>query len=228
LADLDPGLFAHCRWFIAQRGAGHETLGLHFAGLEPNAYLTFGEADGLPGILEAGPRTSEVYFIARPEHEGAFRERYEALSRHDMLRMAMSPKDFAPAPGPAIRLDMDDLARLQALYGHGDVYGFSGYQLAGGVFFGIEQESELVAAAGTHVVSTDYGVAVVGNVFTHPDHRRRGYGSICTGAVTGALLDMGLDVVLNVHATNQGAIRVYESLGYLTHCPFIEILGRRR
>ena len=42
----------------------------------------------------------------------------------------------------------------------------------------------LVAVAGTHLVSDTYGVAAIGNVFTHPDYRGRGYATLATGAVT--------------------------------------------
>ena len=59
-------------------------------------------------------------------------------------------------------------------------------------------ENRLVAVAGTHLVSPTYGVAAVGNVFTHPGHRRQGYASAATSAVVTELLDRGIqDVILN-------------------------------
>jgi predicted GNAT family acetyltransferase len=81
----------------------------------------------------------------------------------------------------------------------------------------------LVAAAGTHLVSATYGVAAVGNVFTHPDHRGQGYGTVTTSAVVAELLRRGIrDVILNVGQDNAGAIGIYERLGFERYCPFLE------
>jgi hypothetical protein len=49
-------------------------------------------------------------------------------------------------------------------------------------------EARFVALAETHVGTSAFGVAVVGNVFTHPDTRGRGYASMVTSAVVAALL----------------------------------------
>jgi predicted GNAT family acetyltransferase len=63
----------------------------------------------------------------------------------------------------------------------------------------------------------------VGNVFTHPDHRGRGYGTATTGAVVAELLQRGIrDVVINVDQENVVAVRIYERLGFERYCPFLE------
>jgi len=80
-----------------------------------------------------------------------------------------------------------------------------------------------VAAAGTHLVSPTYGVAAVGNIFTHPDHRGRGYGTATTsGVVTALLQDSIRDVILNVSQGNTTATRIYERLGFQRYCPYFE------
>ncbi len=80
-----------------------------------------------------------------------------------------------------------------------------------------------MAAAGPHLVSPTYGVAAVGNVFTHPDYRGRGYGTLTTSAVVAELLGLGMrDVVLNVEQANAVAVRLYERLGFERYCPFLE------
>jgi predicted GNAT family acetyltransferase len=108
------------------------------------------------------------------------------------------------------------------------VVAFSPYQLAQGVFYGIENRGRLIAAAGTHLVAPTYGVAAVGNVFTDPDYRGQGYATLCTSAVTKELLSQGTDVVLNVQEGNADAVHIYEKLGYRPYCRFIEALGVRK
>ena len=91
------------------------------------------------------------------------------------------------------------------------------------MFYGVAVEGRLVAAAGTHLVSPTYGVAAVGNVFTHPNYRCRGYGTVTIGAVVAELVRLGIrDIVLNVNQSNGDAIRIYEKLGFERYCAFLE------
>src|SRR5438270_173437 len=73
----------------------------------------------------------------------------------------------------------------------------------------------LVAAAGTHVVARRYGIAAVGNVYTRPEARGRGYGAATTARVVADLLAVGMrEVILNVAAGNEPARRIYARLGF--------------
>ena len=95
-------------------------------------------------------------------------------------------------------------------------------QVEGGVFYGVFVEGQLVAVAGTHLTSPTYRVAAVGNIFTHPEYRGRGYGTATTSAVVAELLAGGIrDLVLNLSQNNEGAIRIYERLGFERHGPMI-------
>ena len=85
----------------------------------------------------------------------------------------------------------------------------------------------VVAAAGTHVISREAGLAVVGNVLTHADHRGRGYAKAVTSAVTAELLRFCDQVVLNVRADNPPALQAYRRLGYREHVRFEERLVHR-
>jgi predicted GNAT family acetyltransferase len=89
-------------------------------------------------------------------------------------------------------------------------------------------EGNLVSAGGTHIVAPTYGIAAVGNVFTLPPYRGRGYATTCTSAVVRELLGRSLEVVLNVARSNQRAVRIYERLGFREHGPFVEALGVKR
>ena len=99
--------------------------------------------------------------------------------------------------------------------------------IAEGIYYGIRVNGSLIAAAGTHVVSREARLAVVGNVLTHVDYRGRGYAKAVTSAVTAELLRSCDQVVLNVRADNPPAIQAYRRLGYMVHCEFEERLVRR-
>ena len=97
-----------------------------------------------------------------------------------------------------------------------------------GCYFGIAEERRLVAVAGTHSISPSSGVAVVGNVFTHPQHRGQGHATLAPSATTAELLQSCTDVVLSVDPANKPAVIAYEKLGYVTRGEIIEAAARRR
>ena len=122
-----------------------------------------------------------------------------------------------------MRLSRAHSSQLAELYALGGGIAFGPAQVEEGAFYGVLADGQLIAAAGTHLVSPAYGVAAVGNVFTHPAHRGRGYGTAMTSAVVAELLQRDLrDVILNVGQDNAGAIRIYERLGFECYCPFLE------
>jgi predicted GNAT family acetyltransferase len=77
------------------------------------------------------------------------------------------------------------------------------------------------------VISPTARLAVVGNVFTHVDHRGRGYATAVTGAVTAELLRSCDHVVLNVRADNPPALQAYRRLGFAEYVRFEERLIHR-
>ena len=89
------------------------------------------------------------------------------------------------------------------------------------MYFGVRDNGRLVAAGGTHVVSTRFGIAVLGGIFTLPAARGRGYASAITSALVAVLLARGCrDVVLNVNAENETARGVYDRVGFHEHCRY--------
>jgi len=93
-----------------------------------------------------------------------------------------------------------------------------------GVFFGIDDGDALVAAAGTHLFAPEEHAVAIGNIYTRRDRRGCGLGGAVTGAVIDVVKDCGT-VGLNVRASNQAALHLYESLGFVSHCPFYEGLA---
>nr|HID13948.1 GNAT family N-acetyltransferase [Anaerolineae bacterium] len=229
IGDLEPEMFTRSAWAEAERDGRMEALALHYTGLEPPALFLMGDTDGLRAILEDVLCPERVYLTCRTEHLQMIRDFYAWDETIPMWRMVLRPASFRPVEGDCVRLTSADTGQLAELYALGGGDAFSPTQVPHGVFYGIFAGGQLVAAAGTHLVGPTYGVAAVGNVFTHPDYRGRGYGTMTTSAVLAELLRLGIrDVVLNVGQENAGAIRIYERLGFELYCPFIEGPATRR
>jgi len=236
IGDLEPSLFAQSQWFAAEYDGETRALTLFFTGLQPPALFTMGDTDGVATILDSALQPKRAYFTCRAEHLPVVETYYDLDEIEHMFRMAIAPADFRLFPGPTVKLDLSYLDALHQLYRLGGGDAFAPYQLRDGVYYGVEactEQSEcvggqLVSVAGTHLVSPTFSVAAVGNVFTHPNHRRRGYATVCTSHVVEELLAQGLNIVLNVNRENIEAIGVYERLGFHKYCPYIEVIGKRK
>jgi RimJ/RimL family protein N-acetyltransferase len=235
LGQLSPDLFAltDC-WRATGLESGSGALAVFSRGGLGDAVLTLGEADALAAILSIHPGPRQNYITCEPHHIETVRRFYQLAAEQPMLRMWVTAQTFAaarpPAPGVIVRrMQVTDARLVNRLYNsEGSPTYYSGQQIAAGAYFGVIDDGHLVAVAGTHVFSPEEGIAVVGNVFTHPLWRGRGYAKLATSATTAYLLRRCRDVVLTVDATNTPAVRAYQRLGYRTDCRLIEAAITRR
>jgi ribosomal protein S18 acetylase RimI-like enzyme len=144
-----------------------------------------------------------------------------------MVRMWVDQAHFRPYPSSVQRLLPAEIGDLNKLYQLGFASWLPSSAIADGVYYGMRVNGQLVAAAGTHVVSPGARLAVVGNVLTHADYRGRGFATAVTGAVTAELLRTCDQVVLNVRSDNPPALNAYRRLGYADHVHFEERLVHR-
>ena len=229
IGDLEPSLFDQCQWVVAEHEDGSAALALLFKGFEPPALLTFGDPQGIALILSAAMRPAAAYAVFAESHRPSLEARYALEGTKRMLRMVWSEPASLLRPSPLVfRVGGDRLAELQSLYRLYADACFGPYQLMQGIFYGVERDGRLVAVAGTHLVAYSCGVAAVGNVFTHPDYRGRGYAQACTAEVLRELHGQAKTVVLNVGAENGAAQHVYRKLGFAPHCEFFEAIAYRK
>ena len=144
-----------------------------------------------------------------------------------MVRMWVDRARFRPYPADVRRLLPVEIGELNRLYQLGFASWLPSSAIAEGVYYGVRVGGKLVAAAGTHVISPQAKMAVVGNVLTHIDYRGRGYATAVTGAVTAELLRTCDQVALNVRSDNPPALQAYRRLGYAEHVRFEERLAHR-
>jgi RimJ/RimL family protein N-acetyltransferase len=230
LAHLDPALFGLASFYLAQTNSASAVL-MHSRGGLGAATHAFGDPRLVATLvaLHPGPRGSLL--TCQTEHVDAMLQAYNLWRPQNMMRMQVDADSFQPptSKGPVRRLlaaDAPELNRLYALEGDGIFY--SGQQVRDGAYFGALHRGRLVAAAGTHIYSRAAGVAVVGNVFTHPDFRGHGLATAVTAAVTAHVLQDCDLVVLSVDPANRSARHVYETLGYRDAGRLLESMVTRR
>jgi ribosomal protein S18 acetylase RimI-like enzyme len=220
LVDLDPEHSAFSEWHVL----GNSVL-LCYTGLEPPILFAHGEVEQLRSLLEKFP--SGGYQISFPyDLLQSLPASASILNLFPMWRMRFDHSQIAQRTGIEVeRLGVDDLAHIDRLYkGQQDAPdGYHSRQLEMGPFVGIWESGTLVATAGIHVFSERRSMAAIGNVYTHPDWRRRGLAQACTASLLSILLSKGVaTIVLNVGQNNQAALALYERMGFKIHCPFYE------
>jgi len=227
ICDLEPELFSICEWHAAYSNGKIISLCLYFKGFETPTQITFGNDLGISKILEKkAPKNVHAHFL--PTHEKILTRYYSFDKPKLMKRMAITKEIFNPVADSAVRLTEDNLLELQTFYTQRKETFFLPDMLKSGIYYGIRRDNMLVSVAGTHVISPLHKIACIGNVFTLPSHRNKGYATICTSKVVEELLLNHKDVILNVDSKNTPAIKVYEKLGFREHCTFFEGPGTRK
>lgn len=227
IGDLEPALFEKCSWLVADGDT--PAIALLFRAFDTPVLFTHGEQPAIGKVLDEIAHENRVFLSVKADVLQLLENSYAINDKQLMLRMVhrRSNKN-PPTEYSATRLSLEDIEELEFLYADGistkeapDF--FAEYMVEQGSFFGVFEGEELLAAAGTHLIAPAESVAAIGCVYTRRDCRGRGLASIVTGAVTADLLSREIEtIVLNVKATNAGAIKVYERLGFEKYCEFYE------
>jgi ribosomal protein S18 acetylase RimI-like enzyme len=230
LGDLAPGFIEHCSWFQPPGDSG--ALALLYGAFKPPVLFTQGDPESLATILDEFATEPAVYLHVRPEMLPVLATRYRVVELRRMWRMVLGQNARRAAPSPeVVRLSSAERSAVEQLYSDGEAFGerpdfFFPSMLDEGVFYGLWENAQLVAVAGTHLVVPGEDVAAVGNVYTRRDRRGRGLAASVTSSVIHELLRMRIrTIVLNVNQSNAQAIRVYEGLGFRRHCSYFEGLA---
>jgi ribosomal protein S18 acetylase RimI-like enzyme len=227
LCDLDDREYPRTRWAAAYDDDDVVAVGMEYSGLTPQPLFLMGDNAGIATILRDVLRPRAAYVAAKSETMPAVETLYRVDPGPQMVRMWIDRTRFRPYPAEVRRLLPSEIGELNRLYQLGFASWLPSSAIAEGVYFGMRAGGKLIAAAGTHVISREARLAVVGNVLTHADHRGRGFATAVTGAVTAELLQTCDQVVLNVRADNPPALQAYRRLGYTEHVRFEERLVHR-
>ena len=223
LCDLDDREFRRTRWGMAAGPSGPVAVAVEYAGLTPQPMFVMGTNEGIAAVLRDIIRPRAAYVACRTEAIEAVETSYRVDPGPQMIRMWVDRGSFRPYPADVRRLLPVEINDLNRLYQLGFASWLPSSAIGEGIYFGIRVGGRLVAAAGTHVISPEARLAVVGNVLTSVEFRGRGYAK----AVTADLLRVCDQVVLHVRADNPPAIQAYRRLGYREHVRFEERLAHR-
>ena len=230
IAYLDRRFFHLAEFYDAAAG-DRRALVMHARGGLGPTTLTMGDAGLVATLLDLHPGPRQSFMTIEPEHIDNLLGGYNLWRPQSMVRMQLDAAAFAPPAAVEqvrrlVEADAADLNRLYAIEEDGLRY--SGRQVVEGVYYGAHNRGRLVAAAGTHIFSSREGVGVIGNVFTHPDFRGRGFGSAVTAAVATHLLKTCDLIVLNVDPANRTARHIYDNLGFKDTGRLVEAMATRR
>ena len=229
MGQLEPDLFARTQWLraVGDTGTG---LVLHSRGGLGEATFVLGDPGCVAAILSIHPGRPNTYATCQPQHLDALKTVYRLANQQPMMRMGVRPGSFAPiSDQQTVRLSGLDIRKINSLYStDGTTAYYVPEHIDSGVYRGLVMDGRLVAVAGTHVVSRQERVAVVGNVFTHPAYRGRGFATAVTSAVTEALFEFCDNVVLTVDPVNRPAVAAYQKLGYREVCRLVEASAVRK
>lgn len=209
-------------WFHVE---GDEIAGyvLLWRGDRADAIHLWGDALPLMGLIKL--ERSTVMQVHNPGLLERLLSRIEGLrvcaevKVEQYLDMAVSEREFKPyRRWSTTTLDPHDpsharaLAELKAFQGVSMTLEEASRAIERLRYHGVFSGDKLVSIAGAYVRTPR--IWVIGDVYTHPEHRGRGYAKAATSSITEFALASGAEALLHVSRDNKPAIRVYESLGY--------------
>ena len=227
LAQLDDEAWSAAEFYTCLTRAGVSVVCHSHGGLGFATTLS-GAADGADAILQLHPGFPTTFAIGGLHHRQAFERVYTFRQINHMLRMLVTRDSFRPVHRPAQPMLAAHVDLLNRLYNaEGDPTHYRREHIGEGCYWGVTDEERLVAVAGTHAIGRTHGIAILGNVFTHPRYRGRGHATTVTSAVTSALLEQVDEVVLSVNPDNVHAVQAYDRLGYRPIGQIIEASATR-
>jgi GNAT superfamily N-acetyltransferase len=223
LADLDAKFNDYCQWMINQK-----SLILIYRGLDPPVLFAVGQPAQLEPLFSQVPPGRYTYTLLGDARE-TLEPRLAVEVEHVMWRMVLNLGGFPGIQSQGVvKLEMTNLDAIQDLVSNqpDQPDSFLPAQLEMGPFYGKFEDKCLASMAGVHIQSHWSGVAAIGNVFTRPNRRGRGFATEVTAAVIEDILSEGIKtIVLNVGISNHPALASYRKLGFTTYCRYYEGTG---
>ncbi len=221
LGDLAEPYWSNAEFYGAFDGSLLRGVVLKYPPIDPPPMISSGDPEAVAAVYtHIAETTPRLFYHAADGHLAGILAHYIIRKNAHLAhwRMICEPNQFQPVVSDLPRrVTSADLDKLKNLIQPPESL------LDSTPFYGIEQDGRFISIAGTHIVSPETGIGVVGWVFTNPEHRGKGYATLCTSAVSAEFFRMGLTTLaLNVRQDNQPAIRAYQRIGFVINNPLWE------
>jgi len=216
LGDLYPPLISVSEIYVATNEGEIVGVGSLFRGFSiPSVIITEDNPTVQIALLTRMSRRfeSEWISISTCTSSSVFCQFGKRIYSHTELQMLLH--EPIPTPVKPARLSQrGEFDLLNQFYSEHRVEAWTPLMFEMGPFYGVWRDGQLIAAAGVHFVTPF--IAQIGNVFSHPRYRGRGYATAATAGVTNHLRRMGIQIIsLFVVAENAPAIRIYQRQGFV-------------
>ncbi|MFJ1865661.1 GNAT family N-acetyltransferase [Streptomyces sp. NPDC088097] len=158
----------------------------------------------LGALIGAGNVASLAGVLTPPEG-------WETVASIEGVQLVDTALRAEPAP-EAVRLGLADVPEILALIELTKPGPFLPRTVELGTYLGIRHEGRLIAMAGERLRPP--GWTEISAVCTHPGHRGAGLATRLVRAVAAGIRERGDVPFLHTAASNTGAIRLYESIGF--------------
>lgn len=240
-ADLDEPWFSHCRWFAAVEGQRAVTVILLFQGRAEPTVLSVGDAAALPGLITAAqPSLPSWAHLKVPEpHHPAWSAAIVSGNAQKLCAMLWSPPIHPHSTSRQTRPDgvairrwtaSDPLEPLLDLYRDYPGNWFEPEALRHQHYYVVEEEQSgrLLSVAGTHALSTQEGVAALGDIVTRASERGKGWAALLVQTLCDDLHQSGCRRIgLHVSQDNAAAIACYRRVGFEVETSIVQTRYRK-
>lgn len=216
LGDLYPPLISVSEIYVATNEGEIVGVGSLFRGFSiPSVIITEDNPTVQIALLTRMSRRfeSEWITISTCTSSSVLCQFGKRIYSHTELQMLLHEPIPTPVK-PARLIQRGEFDSLNQFYSEHRVEAWTPLMFEMGPFYGVWRDGQLIAAAGVHFVTPF--IAQIGNVFSHPRYRGRGYATAATAGVTNHLRRMGIQIIsLFVVAENAPAIRIYQRQGFV-------------
>ena len=216
LGDLYPPLISVSEIYVATDEGQIVGVGSLFSGFSiPSVIITEDNPTVQIALLTRMSRRfeSEWITISTCTSSSVLCQFGKRIYSHTEFQMLLHEPIPTPVK-PARLIQRGEFDSLNQFYSEHRVEAWTPLMFEMGPFYGVWRDGQLIAAAGVHFVTPF--IAQIGNVFSHPRFRGRGYATAATAGVMNHLRGMGIQIIsLFVVAENAPAIRIYERLGFV-------------
>ena len=177
-----------------------------------------GESEAAKALVNYAPKNNFILHTQR-ELMSIVAEKFPTAKYYveDWMLVKRGHANFFTSPKVRRLSDLEDARRLMMLFSTNEDRPQESLnknleRISKTSVYGVFINGELVSCAASLVQLSE--VWLIGGVYTHPNHRNKGYATLATSAITEEALKNAEYASLFVRNDNYSAIRVYEKIGY--------------